>query len=156
MRHVEQRRVILVDEHHHLLASLPVNRGYQVGQPVVDTVAVICDAKFSLFVFQLITKIFCQLLSLHMLAKAHVKVQHGISVPFLFKLINGKALKEVFPALEIALEGGHQQRLAEPAWAAQEEILAIGMRHVIDISSLVDIEEILFENLLKCLDSYGI
>ena len=141
---------------HGLLASLGRDSIYQIEKPDVRVLRITHDPEAVFVCLQDIKQIALQLSFFHVLASCQTEVQHGISVPFLFKFLHGKTLKEVFPALEIALEGGHQQRLAEPAWAAQEEILAIGMRHVIDISSLVDIEVVLLADALKRLYAYGI
>ena len=57
-----------------------------------------------------------------MFASSQAEVQHGISIPLLLQLLDGKPLEEFLLALEITLEGGNQQRLAETAWSAQEGI----------------------------------
>ena len=156
MRHVEQGSVIFVDEHHHLLARLLVNGGYQVGEPDVGIGLGTLATEPRLLPLYDVQQVAIQPLLLHVLAKAHVEVQHGINSPLFLQLLHGEALEQVLPALEIALEGGHEQRLAEPPGAAQEEIRAVGMRHVIDVSRLVYIELILLADALKCLYAYGI
>lgn len=75
-----------------------------------------------------------------MFASSQTEVQHGIFIPFFLQLSDGKPLKESLLASEITLEGGNQQRLAETAWATQEEILSICMCHTINVFRLVDIE----------------
>ena len=91
-----------------------------------------------------------------MFASSQTEVQHGISIPLLLQLLDGKPLEEFLLALEITLEGGNQQRLAETAWSAQEEILSIRMRHTIDVFRLVNIEVVQLADFLKCLNSYRI
>ncbi len=57
-----------------------------------------------------------------MLCTAHVEVQHGIFVPLRLQLLDGEAFEQFAAPLEIAAEGGHKQRLAETARAAQKVI----------------------------------
>ena len=59
-------------------------------------------------------------------------------------------------AFTTTLEGGNQQRLAETAWATQEEIRSIRMSHTIDIFRFIYIELILLADPFKCLNSYRI
>ena len=91
-----------------------------------------------------------------MFASSQAEVQHGISIPLLLQFLDGKPLEEFLLTLEITLEGRNQQRLAETAWATQEEILSIGMCHTIDVFRLVDIEVVQLADFLKCLNSYRI
>ena len=91
-----------------------------------------------------------------MFASSQAEVQHGISIPLLLQLFNGKTLEEIHFALKITFEGGNQQRLAETAWSAQEEIRSIGMCHLIDVFRLIYIEHILLADPFKCLNSYRI
>ena len=91
-----------------------------------------------------------------MFASSQTEVQHGISIPLLLQLLNGKPLEEFLLALEITLKSRNQQRLAETAWSAQEEIRSIGMRHTIDVFRLVHIELVLLADPFKCLNSYRI
>ena len=91
-----------------------------------------------------------------MFASSQAEVQHGISRPLLLQLLDGKPLEEFLLTLEITLESGNQQRLAETAWSAQEEIRSIGMCHLIDVFRLIYIEHILLADPFKCLNSYRI
>ena len=91
-----------------------------------------------------------------MLTLAQVEVQNRISIPLLLQLLDGKPLEQFLLSLEITLEGGNQQRLAETAWATQEEIRSIRMSHTIDIFRLIYIELILLADPFKCLNSYRI
>ena len=91
-----------------------------------------------------------------MCIRDRVEVQRGILVPLLLQLLDGKSLEQFLLAFEITLEGGNKQRLAETAWATQEEILSIGMCHTIDVFRLVDIEVVQLADFLKCLNSYRI
>ena len=91
-----------------------------------------------------------------MFASSQTEVQHGISIPLLLQLLNGNAREEFLITLELTLESGNQQRLAETAWSAQEEIRSIGMGHTIDVFRLIYIEHILLAYPFKCLNSYRI
>ena len=91
-----------------------------------------------------------------MFASSKAEVQHGIFIPLFLQLLNGKPLEQFLLAFEITLEGGNQQRLAETAWATQEEIRSIRMGHTIDIFRLIYIELILLADPFKCLNAYRI
>ena len=156
MRHIQQRCVIFINEHHHLLARLPVNHFYQVIESIVVSVTVIFYTILLFIIFQKVAQILFQLRLLHVLALAQVEVQHGIFVPLLLQLLDGKPLEEFLLALEITLKGRNQQRLAETAWSAQEEIRSIGMGHTIDVFRLIYIELVLLADTFKCLNSYRI
>ena len=151
MHHVEQRRVVLVDEHHHLPAGLGVGGGYEVNQAVVCSFGRTRDAPIGLYIPQSVVKIFLKLVFLHVLAARHVEVKHGVFGPLRLQLIYGKPLEQVFPALEVALERGREQRLAEAARTAEEEVCPVAVRHTVDILRLVYIEPVLLDDSLECL-----
>lgn len=156
MHNIKQRRVILVDEHHSLLACLDRDGLNQVEKPDVGILRIARHAETFFVVLKYVKQVTFKLRFLHVLAPSQAEVQHGILRPLLLQLLDGKPLEEVFPTLEIALESGHQQRLAEPPGAAQEEVRAIGMRHLVDVSRLVDIELILLTDTFKRLYSYWV
>ena len=155
MHHVEQRCVVLVYEHHHLPAGLGVGGGYEVNQAVVCSFGRVSDAPVGLYLPQSVVKIFLKLVFLHVLAASHAEVKHGVFGPLRLQFLYGKPLEQVFPALEVALERGREQRLAEAARTAEEEILA-GIGHAEHVLRLVYVEHVLTDNLLECLYSYGI
>ena len=156
MRHIKQWCVIFINEHHHLPARFPVNHFYQVIESIIVSVTVIFYTILFFIIFQEVAKILFQLLILHMLTLAQVEVQHGISRPLLLQLLDGKPLEEFLLALKITLKSRNQQRLAETAWSAQEEIRSIRMCHTIDVFRLIYIEHILLADPFKCLNSYRI
>ena len=156
MRHIQQRCVIFINEHHHLLARFLVNGIYQIVKTNINIYFIALAIKSYLLFLNNIQQITIQLLLLHVLALAQVEVQHGISIPFLLQLLDGKPLEKFLLTLEITLKSGNQQRLAKTAWSAQEEILSIGMCHTIDVFRLVDIEVVQLADFLKCLNSYRI
>ena len=153
---VKKRRVIFVDEHHHLLACFLIGGHDQVFKTDIGIHLFTLVAKPSLLLLQHVSQISLELLLLHVLATAHVEVEHGIFRPFRLQFLDGKPLEEVFLALEITLKSRHQQRLAETARATQEEMFATAMRHAVDIFRLVDIKELSVDNLLEGLYAYGI
>ena len=156
MRHIQQRSIIFINEHHHLLASLLINGIYQIVKSNINICFIAHAIEPCLLLFNNIQQITIQLLLLHMLTLAQVEVQNRISIPLLLQLLDGKPLEQFLLSLEITLEGGNQQRLAETAWATQEEIRSIRMSHTIDIFRLIYIELILLADPFKCLNSYRI
>ena len=70
--------------------------------------------------------------------------------PFLLHLARFQSLEKFLPALEITMESRRQQRLAEPARPAQENVFVL-IRNVIDIARLVNIYILAGYNFRKCL-----
>ena len=58
--------------------------------------------------------------------------------PFLLRFAGLQPLEKFLPALEIAMEGRRQQRLAEPARPAQKNVFVL-IRNVIDITRFVNV-----------------
>ena len=156
VRHIQHRRVVFVDKHHHLLATLLISGVDEVYQTVVASYLWIIYSPFFLLVLQKIAKVSFQFFLLHVLATAHVEVEHGIFRPLCLQFLDGKSLEEVFLALEVTLHRSDEKRLAETARATQEEVFATAMRHAVDIFRLVDIKELSVDNLLEGLYAYGI
>ena len=82
-------------------------------------------------------------------------MQHGVLFPVVLQLHDVESLEEVTFTLEIGLQGGEQQALAEAARARQEEIRTPAVRKVVDHPRLVDVEVVAFAQLLKTLYAYG-
>ena len=70
--------------------------------------------------------------------------------PFLFHFSGLEPFEKFLPPLEIAMESRRQQRLAEPARPAQENVFVL-IRNVIDIARLVNIYILAGYNFRKCL-----
>ena len=154
VHHVEQRRVVFVDEHDHFLARLFVNAFDEVGQADVGVGMVGKEAEAPLVLAQDVAQVVLELFFFHVLGRCHAEMQYGVFRPFLFLLFYIKSFEEFLPALEIALEHGHQQRLAEPARAAQEDVLAQG-GHFVDVHGLVNVQTMQVDDFRECLDAYG-
>lgn len=89
-----------------------------------------------------------------MLGLRHVEAQHGINRPVLLRAIDVAALEQLAAPLEIGLERRDQQRLAEPTWAAQKNIVA-QRHHLGDEGRLVDVEAVLLHDLFVGLYADG-
>ena len=88
-----------------------------------------------------------------MLPRCHAEAQHRIGRPILLQLLDGKTLEQLPPPLEIGLQRGDKQRLAEPSRTAQEDVLA-QVDHVPDIGRLVHIEHTILDDVRECLYAY--
>ena len=73
-----------------------------------------------------------------MLGSGHVEMKNRMLRPFLLHLTRFQALEKFLPALEIAVQCRRQQRLAEPARSAQENVLVL-ICNVIGIPRLVNV-----------------
>ena len=63
-------------------------------------------------------------------------MEHGVLLPLLLQPLHREPLEQVFPALEVALEGGDEKGLAEASRAAQE-VDASGADHLVNYGGLV-------------------
>ena len=102
--YIQQRGIILIDEHDYLLACLLISSLNQIGQTIICSILRCCNTIRSLFHSQLIAQIFFQLLLFHMLATRHIKMQHRIFRPLLLQLFDGKSFKQILLTLKITFE----------------------------------------------------
>jgi hypothetical protein len=72
------------------------------------------------------------------LGDGEAHVEHGVLPPLFLQSLHCEPLEQVFPAFEVAFEGGDEEGLAEPARAAQE-VDAAGADHIVDQCSLVHV-----------------
>ena len=138
MHHVEQWRIIVfVDEHHRLAARLLVNVTDKFCQPYIGIGRVRMYAVIFFYLFQLGQQVTFQLFLFHVLAQAHVEMQHRIFRPFRFQTFHGQTFEQVPPSFEIGFQSACQQRLAETTGTAQEYVIGRGMRQAVDDFRLV-------------------
>ena len=105
MKHIQQERVILVNENYHLPARLLIGTLYQVCQLDVNLrIIVFRQAIFPIIFPQLPDQILIQFLLVQMLGQAHVKVQHRVFRPLGFQLFDGKPFEKVFLPGKIAVQ----------------------------------------------------
>ena len=102
--YIQQRSIILIDEHNHLLACLSISSQNQIGQTIICSILRCCNTIRSLFISQLIAQIIFQLLLFQMLATRHIKMQHRIFRPLLLQFFDGKPFKQILLTLEITLK----------------------------------------------------
>ena len=66
---------------------------------------------------------------------------------------DGEAAEEFLLSLKVTFKGRNEQRLSEASRTVQEDKRAVGVRHPIDISRLVDIEFVFLPYALKRLQA---
>lgn len=108
------------------------------------------------YLFQLGQQVTFQLFLFHVLAQAHVEMQHGVLRPFGFQTLHGQSFEQVPPSFEIGFQSACQQRLAEATGTAQEYIFRRGVCHAVHMLRLVDIQIILIYDFRKGLYPDGI
>ena len=96
MKHIQQERVILVNENYHLPARLLIGTHDECLHPVIES-----DRPFRLPVYFLMFKELhiqhaFQWFLVHMLGQAHVKVKHRVFRPLGFQLFDNKSFEKVF------------------------------------------------------------
>ncbi len=153
MYHVEQRRVVLVDDDDHLLPGLLIGFLHDVGKTHVRILVARLASVSLLIRFQEPIEITFELVFLHVLRSAHVEVKHGVPHPILLIFGNGKTVEEILLAREIGVERGGEERLAEPPRTAQEDVAHLLLAEVYYILCLVHIEVFALANLLESLYS---
>ena len=84
-----------------------------------------------------------------------VDVQHGILFPLGFQLADGQPFEELLPPLEVGLQGGDQQALAEPAGTAEEVVFAV-IGQLVYQSGLVKIKVSFIDDFRECLYADGV
>ena len=156
MYHVEQWRIVFVDEHHRLAARLLVNVTDKFCQPYIGIGRVRMYAVIFFYLFQLGQQVTFQLFLFHVLAQAHVEMQHRIFRPFRFQTFHGQTFEQVPPSFEIGFQSACQQRLAETSGTAQEHVFRRGVCHVVHMLCFVDIQIILVYYFRECLYPDGI
>ncbi len=89
------------------------------------------------------------------LLSVEVNLKHWILRPVLLQFLHLQSLEEVSAALEVILERGDEQRLAEAAGTA-EEVDTLHAGQLIDERSLVNIDKAVLNDARKVLDADGI
>ena len=151
MNHIQQRSVILVNKHNHLLARLIIDGRDEICKAHICIHSVTLYAEPAFVFFKNIVKVSVQLVFFLMLATRKVEMKHGIFRPIIFQLIYSQTLEEFLASLKIALQCRDKKRLAESAWTTQENEFAVRIRHAIYIGSLVYIKIVIRANLRECL-----
>ena len=93
MHHIEQRSVIFINQHHHLLPGLLIGFLNENRKAVVSPFQRIGYTVKRLIFCKLKAKILLKLLFSHVLAKTHVEVQHREFFPLFFKFADSKTLE---------------------------------------------------------------
>ena len=155
VHYVEQRRIVFVDQHHHLPARLLVGSLNQSSQTLVGIHLVGGSFPIDrLILRQFIAQLQFQIGLIKMLGRAHVEPQHRVAGPLPLQSLNGQSFEQLLASLEIGLQRGDQQRLAEAAGAAQEYILRRSMSQLIDKVGLIHIQVILLSQFREGLDAH--
>lgn len=93
---------------------------------------------------------------IHVLGRTHVEMEYRMARPLLLQLLDRQALEQLLAPLEVAAERTRQQRLAEAAGTAQEDIAQRTMYQPIDQVRLIDIYIVTLPQFRESLYSYRI
>ena len=150
---LKQGLVVFVHEDGHAVARLLAGPLHDIVEAPPRRAVVRVDAVEPLPLFQMAVEKPAQRLRLVKLLGVHVKMQHGPRRPLRLQAGDGQAFEQLALALEVGLQGGDEQRLAEPTRAAQEVVAARGHHPVhqrrlvhIDISVHAQTLETLYAN----------
>ncbi len=154
---VEHRGVVLVDEHHHLAARLLIGSLDNTLQPVVVIILIIDRNVPPLFVVaQDAADGAVYPLFFIILTHRQVEPDDRILRPLRLQLLNGQSAEQLLAPLEVGLKRAHQERLAEAARTAQEEVLALRLCHLIHIRRLVNVDTLALDHLGEGLQPYAV
>ena len=152
VHHIQQRRVIFVNDDDGFLAGLLESGFYQEFQSrvYIDVIHIWKLSINGLIFFQFISEDAYQLLLIQMFSRGHIEMKNRMFTPFFFHFAGLEPFEKFLSTFEIAMESRRQQRLAEPARPAQENVFVL-IRNVIDIARLVNIYILAGYNFRKCL-----
>ena len=155
---VMHRTVVLVDEHHHLLASLLIGSQDHVFHSLSISRRVlygIINMISPLIFRQNGVKRNMEILQPIILTGAHIYMNHRISLPLLLQLFDGESLEQFLSTLKISLKSRYKKRLSESSRTTQKQVLRI-MRQLIYEGCLIYISITTLYYLIKGLYSYRI
>ena len=117
MEHLEQWRIIFVDDHHHLFARLLVGAAYKAGENLTGSVLPRILAIDVIQGFKLCEQRISQFLhAIPSFRHTHIDVEHGITFPLLLQLHHLQTLEKFALASEERAQRGGEQRLSESPW----------------------------------------
>lgn len=156
MYHVQERSVVLIDQDHHLLPRSLVSPLDKALQALVDLYLAFSPTILGLVIDQFPLQLKEQVSLIHVLGRTHVEMEYRMARPLLLQLLDRQALEQLLAPLEIAAERTRQQRLAEAAGTAQEDIAQRTMYQPIDQVRLIDIYIVTLPQFRESLYSYRI
>ena len=152
VQHVEDRLVVLVDQHHDPPAGAFVQRLQQMPETGRRGLAAGGNPKRPLQVAQPRRRLPRELAGFAEVTAAEAEADDGMADRPVPPVVNLKASEQGFGPLEQLLDGVEQQALAEPPRARQEVVLA-PVDQSSDIGGLVDVVVALFADLAERLDA---
>ena len=155
VHHVEQRLVVLVNQHHAAFARGVVHVCQQFTKPLA--VGIICVRLKAILLFPTLDKPFHNALQGPGLSKVRavkVHVKHRVALPVLFERIDGQSLEQFALPLKVVFERRHKQTLAKSPRATQKVGLS-AFHELVNQVGLVYVEISIFDDALKVLYANG-
>ena len=144
VKHIQQRRIVLVDDDGHLFARALVGSAYHARKQLAGKILVVfLPELFSQRLHhekQGLTQFICRE---PVFGPTHIQMNNGILLPLRLQVHDLQAFEKLLLAFEIGVQRGGKQRLAEPTRTAEEDKRAL-LGHSPDQIGLVDIEVVLF------------
>ena len=123
---LQHRLVVFIHEYHHIPARLFLRTADDALKTHRKTPFSFPSPVFIFPQFQSTGQFFIQHLGRIIFFSIQIQMQHRIFLPVLFQILDCQSVEQVLPALEIRLQGTHQQALAESAGTGQEIIGSCG------------------------------
>ena len=156
VEHIQQRLVILVDEHHTLLASTLMNKSQQPGKTLPHAETIVTRHSVQpLPVLNTHIQFVLQRAALGEVAAIEVNMKNRILFPLLLQILDGQTSKQLPLPTEIILQRRDEQALAKPTRTAQKVNLTL-RHHLVQQGRLVHIDKTAVNNTLKILYADGI
>ena len=154
LQRIQNRLVVLVDQHRNALTGSLVQRLDQVAEAGRRGVGAIGDRRVIFHRLQPIHHLRPQVARPLEVASAKAQTQDGMANRPVPAVMDGKPVEQCLTALEQLLRGIEEQALAEPARARQEEVLAL-VQQPPDKGRLVHVVAIILADLAERLDADG-
>ena len=156
VKHIQQRLVILIDEHHTLLACTLMNKSQQPGKTLPHAETIITrHSVLPLPVLDTHVQFVLQRAALSEIAAIEVDMKNRILLPLLLQVLDSQTTKQVPLPTEIILQRRNEQALAKPTRTAQKVNLSL-RHHLVQQGRLIYIDKTAVNNTLKILYADGI
>ena len=151
---VQDRLVVLVDQHGHPLPGMRMHRSEQMCEPLRRGGVTGGHARLFRRALQLRHHARLQMRGLREAAAAEAQSHHRMALRPLVAAVDVEPREQLLAALEQLLQGVQEQALAEPPWPRQEVVRSL-VEEPFDIRRLVHVVAVLLAQLAERLDADG-
>ena len=152
LQRVQDRLVVLVDQHHHALPGLPVQGADQVSEPLRCGLVAGSHARLDLNVIQLRRQVGVQIAVRREVAAAEAEPHHRMASRPSPALLDVQTREQLLAALEQLPQRVQEQALPEPPRTGQKVVLAL-VEQPLHVGRLVHVVAVQFAQFAEVLDA---